>query len=149
MRRTRYLWLGLMWASWLAAGCAVDSEPRLDRWTDGTYRAVVLTGHEIKGQRDGATTEATVELTTDDGTRIEVQLEIHYDPTPSLRAGSWSSNGETGQPARAESLEFVGGQGEGPSVGGIFLLQRADGSPGYRLRLPLQRVSDGGWDVDS
>jgi hypothetical protein len=39
-------------------------------------------------------------------------------------------------PLSSVSVEFFGGQNEGPSVGGVFVLEDPEGAAGYRVRFP-------------
>jgi hypothetical protein len=128
-------------------GCSARNEPQLEIWQDGAFVPVVVRSYEIGGKRSGATTRAVAVVTTDENERLELTLEISYDPTPVLSQGSWSSSTEGGGEVHAESVEFTGGQGEGPSVGGVFVLKQQD-APRFRLKLPLRPVSTPQWKTN-
>ncbi len=133
----------------LFGGCSGGNEPRLEVWEDGTYQPRAVSAYEMTGKRDGATTRAVAVLTLESGDRLRLELEVVYDPTPALGSGHWSIEGtQTGAgEVRAESVRFVGGQAEGPSLGGRFRLDE-NGSPRFRVVLPLRPVSQPKWKVE-
>jgi hypothetical protein len=95
-----------------------------------------------EGERDGAMSRATFHF---GGRSAELHLDLHiaYDPQPTLAEGNWTYRGPTGTgegPVRAESVRFVGGQGEGISVGGVYLLLEA-GHSRFRVSLPLTAIA--------
>jgi hypothetical protein len=125
----------------LLVGCTNRGEPQLAAWENGTYHPVALSDYEINGQRDGATTRAVAILTIATGEQLRVELEIAYNPTPVMQSGRWSLDGPEGGAGevRPESVTFLGGQGEGPSVGGRFRLDE-NGRARFRLFLPPRPV---------
>jgi hypothetical protein len=122
----------------LLLGCGTDSA----RVEDLASESAPATGFELQsatGDRDGDRTEARFEFS--DGTRtLVVELTLSYDPQPVLAGGRWSLGADGGS-IRAESVRFVGGQGEGPSVGGVYVLGDEDGDR-FRVHLPLTRVAE-------
>ena len=134
----------------LLAGCSDKAEPRLEVWEDGRYQPRALTAYEITGKRDGATTRAVAILTLESGERLQLELVVVYNPTPALSSGQWSLDGTqtgAGGEVRAESVRFLGGQGEGPSLGGRFRLYE-NGSPRFRVVLPLRPIAQPNWAVE-
>ncbi|NNE09600.1 MAG: hypothetical protein HKN20_13655 [Gemmatimonadetes bacterium] len=130
----------------LASGCGVEKEPSCEEWIDGTYRALPVAAYEIAGSRDGSTTSAVATMTLGDGDVLKIEIAVEYDPAPVLRAARWTiTGGRSGSgDVAAESLRFLGGQGEGPSLGGRYRLE-AEGLPVFRVELPLQPVSRREW----
>jgi hypothetical protein len=131
-------------------GCSDKAEPQLEVWEDGMYQSRALSAYEISGKRDGATTRAVAIFTLESGERLQLELVVAYDPTPALSSGHWSLDGTqtgAGGEVRAESVKFLGGQGAGPSLGGRFRLDE-DGSPRFRVVLPLRPVSQRNWTVE-
>lgn len=99
---------------------------------------------DVEGQRDGARTRATFHF-GGASTELHVELVLTYDPQPVLGEGNWRYRGPTGTAegtVRAESVRFVGGQGEGVSVGGVYVLEEA-GHSRFRVRLPLTAIAQG------
>jgi hypothetical protein len=91
-------------------------------------------------------TNAAAVLTLEDGRRLHVELQIVYNPTPALGSGRWRLDGPEGGTGdvRAESIKFLGGQGESPSLGGRFRLNE-NGNPRFRVTLPARPVGGTGW----
>ena len=133
----------------LFGGCTGRNEPRLEVWEDGVYQPRAVSAYEITGKRDGATTRAVAVLTLESGERLRLELEVVYDPTPALGSGHWTIEGTQtgGGEMKAESVRFLGGQAEGPSLGGRFRLDE-NGSPRFRVVLPLRPVSQPKWKVE-
>jgi hypothetical protein len=120
-----------------AGGCANRNEATVDTWDNGAYHPVVFKAFEIAGEREGATTAATAVFTFKDGARLQVDLQVAYNPTPVLASGRWQLDGPfAGEgDVRAESIKFLGGQGEAPSLGGRFILSK-NGTPRFRVFIP-------------
>lgn len=121
------------------AGCAAGDEARVERYDNGLYHPETVTGYQLSGGRDGASTHATGVFTLQNGDRLNVELRVSYNPTPVLAGGHWRCEGsitEEGE-VREESLKFLGGQGATPSVGGRFRLE-TNGTPRWRVVMPTQ-----------
>ena len=77
-----------------------------------------------------------------------MKLVIVVDPQPSLESGTWNYDGPVG-PASGlvvpEHILFAGGQGDGASVGGSYLLQ-TDGVTRFRVSLRPQMLAGKGWE---
>lgn len=124
----------------LAVGCGTDAPvERLDG-DEATLTAYRLA--EATGERDGAQTQARFVFRASGEDDLVLDVTLGYDPQPTLVSGSWHRGAIAGD-VRSEGVRFVGGQGEGPSVGGTYRLEDASG-PRYRVTLPLTRVA-GGW----
>lgn len=118
-------------------GCTGHGEARLEAWSGGAWQEMAYAGYEIAGKRDGASTSAVAVFTLDANARLQVNLTVVYNPTPALGSGEWTLSGPTEEAGevRAESIKFLGGQGEGPSLGGRFRLE-TNGAPRFRVSLP-------------
>ena len=133
----------------LLGSCANNTEPQLEEWADGGdggYKARQVSAYDIEGKRTGATTRATAILTLQGGERLYLELKVDYDPQPVLGEGKWRLEGDRADSGAviAEALKFFGGQSEGPSLGGRFLLQGNDGLR-FRVVLPLRPVERSRW----
>ena len=124
----------------LVAGCSASNAPRLETWTGEAWTTLAISALEISGRREGAETNASVDLVTEDGRRIQMQLKVSYNPTPVLAAGRWQCDDESGDIV-AETLKFLGGQAEGPSLGGRFRLE-VSGTPRFRVTIPLTLLTN-------
>jgi len=123
----------------LISACGTNADPTVERATPNGYESLMLENWSIDGQRDGARTRVIVALALDDGRELRLELVLAYDPAPVLAEGNWSSDGSGGT-VLAEAVRFVGGQGDGPSVGGLYLMLE-DGEPRFRVNLPLTRIA--------
>lgn len=122
--------------SLLAAGCAHREKPALED----------LSGHEdlsrfkiqsVTGVRDGDKLNAQV-LISDSSSILTLDLHFAIGSPTTLTSGEWrwSRSGQLAQGnVRAESVSFLGGQDDGPSIGGVFGLVLTDA--GFRVNLPL------------
>ena len=138
-----------MWLLTLLLGCGSEKTAHLEENVEGAWLNHPVQSYLISGERDGATTTARATLEFGKSRRLHLELEVAYNPTPTLKMGRWILEGigpSEGQIV-AESVRFVGGQGEGPSLGGRFRLDE-DGSPRFRVELPLQPVDEPKWNVE-
>jgi hypothetical protein len=120
------------------SGCADRASPRVEAWRDGAWEELAVRDYRIAGAREGAVTRALATVALEDGGAIEIELHVYYNPTPALASGRWTLGAEGGD-VSAESIRFLGGQGEGPSLGGRFRLEQG-GSPRFRVTLPSRPV---------
>jgi hypothetical protein len=133
---TRRLTLLLAILAMLAGACADTKSPRLESWQHGEWTPLSIDAYRITGKRDGAQTDAAAIFTLQDERELRLELTVVYNPTPSLGSGRWQLGDEAGIVV-AESIKFLGGQGQGPSLGGRFRLDEEDGHPRFRVTLPV------------
>ncbi len=126
----------------LGVNCADTKSPRLASWQNGEWHDVPVGAYTIDGKRDGAQTHATAAFTLQDDRELRIEFSVVYNPTPSLAAGHWQM-GDAGGEVVAESIKFLGGQGEGPSLGGRLRLEWK-GSPRFLATLPLRPLEQDG-----
>ncbi len=126
-------------------GCGND-EAKLEEWVDGTWRELVFSSYDIGGKREGERTRATAVFVLASGEKLRINFVVGYDPTPALERGDWSLAGSTYQTTSitALALKFTGGQGEGPSLGGRFVLD-GDGQQRFRLGIPMRAIEKTQW----
>ena len=123
----------------LGAGCA--SEVPVERLEGDAATATGYALADVSGARDGAQTTARFVFEEPGAEDLILEVTLGYDPQPVLVAGSWS-RGATRGTVHAETVRFVGGQGQGPSVGGTYRLER-DSVARFRVHVPLTRIEDG------
>jgi hypothetical protein len=133
---------------WFVGACSTGGDqPRVEAWDGSAFEPVAHTAYRVSGTRDGSVTRALAEFDLSDGSHLEVQLDIDYNPTPSLGKGEWRLDGNS--PAsgvvHSESLKFLGGQGQYATVGGRFRLEE-DGVPRFRVVLPARPVEPDAWE---
>ena len=139
--------MGLLWVLLLLWGaCAQDTEPIIEEWINGSYHSRTIKEYTVNGQRDGATTHVSVIYTLQSGIIVQLELSVEYNPTPILRSGHWKMTGQQSGSGdvHAESLKFLGGQGEGPSLGGHFNLTE-NAQSRFRVVVPLRPVNKPNW----
>ena len=124
----------------LLFGCA-PAGPALDRLVDAESGWVELGAVVIESmsvERDGAEVRATGAFSHGED-QITLSFELFLEPQARFVSGNHSSR-ISGQAVAgliaAESVEFFGGQNEGPSVGGVFRFESPADGVSYRLRFP-------------
>ena len=130
----------------LSGGCAINDEPLLDELVNGVYKSRTVTNYQVNGMRDGETTQVSVKFVLENGERVQLDLEVLYNPTPVLRSGFWRLDGKhygSGN-VLAKSLKFLGGQGEAPSIGGRFELEEGSRTR-FRIVVPSRPVNQPIW----
>jgi len=119
-------------------GCAADVP--VEEFVDGQAAPTDFVLAKVSGDRDGDRTAARVVF--EDGARqLVLDITLAYDPQPVLALGEWTLGDESG-PVQAEVVRFVGGQGEGPSVGGVYRLDTLEGDSRFRVNVPLTPVEE-------
>lgn len=121
----------------LLAGCAQREKPPLED----------LSGHEnlagfkiqaVRGVRDGDRLAAQVWI-SDSSSILTLDLHFAIGSPTTLASGTWrwSRTGELlDGTVEARAVTFLGGQDDGPSIGGTFDLV-SGGNSLYRVNLPL------------
>ena len=130
----------------LFGGCANNDEPGLDELVNDLYQPRTVTNYQVSGKRDGATTQVLIIFKLENDERLQLELEITYNPVPILKSGYWKINGKESSSGnvQAKSLKFLGGQGEGPSVGGQFQL-KDNSQPRFQAFIPLRPINKPKW----
>lgn len=120
-------------------GCG-PSGPRLQRFDPDTSAWIEqspLVVESLVVDRAGDEVHSSVVL-TEGLDRIALSMELYLQPPARFVRGSHESRiggTEFDGTLTSESVEFFGGQNEGASVGGTFVLERPDGTR-YRVRFP-------------
>jgi hypothetical protein len=118
-------------------GCA-NTDYRFER-IDGVQPTTIPFKFDgIYGVRDGASVNAEARFTSG-GDVLAMNITLYLVPPPEFRSGRYEGTvgGKTimGQ-VECSSITYFGGQGEQPSVGGIFILKDEQNRPVYRVRIP-------------
>lgn len=95
----------------------------------------------LKGTRDGDRLNVRAVFGGGMGERIQIDLRFTIGIPTSLKSGTWTGHGSSGA-VKERSVTFLGGQSGPPSIGGRFDLVAPDGSPQYRVTIPLQELKD-------
>jgi len=139
----RTVWLFLIL---LFGGCTNNDEPVFDEWVNGSYQSRTVTDYQTYGNREGATTQVFILFQFKNNERAQLKLEVTYNPIPILSSGNWKTDGNKSSSGdvRAISLKFLGGQGDGPSLGGTFQLEESS-KPRFRVVIPLRPINKPKW----
>ena len=130
----------------LCGGCTNNDEPLLDELVNGVYESRIVTNYQVNGMRDGASTKVSIKFVLENGERVQLELEVVYNPRPILRSGFWRLDGKQSGSGnvKAKSIKFLGGQGEAPSLGGRFELEEGSQSR-FRVVVPLRPINKPNW----
>ena len=129
------------------AACGEGEGARVEELLDSGAAVLPVELTAVDGLRDGDLTRARLDFRGGTATHLRLDLGVAYDPQPVLRDGSWRYEGPTGRAqgtVEAEHVRFIGGQGDGAQIGGVFLLVEA-GRRRFRVRLPLTEVQTRAW----
>ena len=78
----------------LFGGCANNDEPVLEELVNDLYQPRTVTNYQVSGKRDGATTKVFIIFQLENDERLQLELEITYNPVPVLQSGYWKINGK-------------------------------------------------------
>jgi hypothetical protein len=122
------------------AGCRTkDARPVENLGGGRDVSNFVLTS--IKGTRDGDRLAVRALFGGAAGERIQVDLRFTVGVPTSLKSGTWTGLGSGGG-VKERSVTFLGGQSGPPSIAGRFDLLAPDGSPRYRVTIPMRELRD-------
>jgi hypothetical protein len=129
---------------WSVQGCSTR-EAAVEEAADGGWRATPYELVSAAGKRDGYVTNAVFTFRDPGHGTLTLQLEISVDPQAKLESGRWTrEDGRTTTAGGVVALDvrFLGGQGEGVSAGGKYLLVEGE-KERFRVTLPPTGL-DGG-----
>jgi hypothetical protein len=117
----------------LVAGCA-NSDYRFEKITEEKTAAIPMTFDSFYGARDGDVVTAEARFSGQSGDSALVHIRLHLGPPAEFVSGTYTitTGGKTSEgPVTCESLDYQGGQGSVPSMGGRFVLGSS-----YRVTFP-------------
>ena len=114
----------------LATGCQRSPKPLV---MSATTNVEGWTLQDFSGRRDGDRFDGKVTI-GDAAHHLVLSLQLKVGAPTTFTAGTWTLDGSPEKPATARSVEFLGGQDDGPSVGGVFDLGD------FEVRLPVTKV---------
>jgi hypothetical protein len=121
----------------LLAGCG-HSEHRPLQDLSGHENLSGFSIQSVRGVRDGDHLNAQV-LISDSSSILTLDLHFAIGSPTTLQSGTWRwsrPGGLLNGTVSARSVTFLGGQDDGPSIGGTFDLL-VGSEPAYRVILPL------------
>lgn len=115
----------------------------MESFEQGQWQPEPFQVTSMGGQRAGATVTFVLRLEEPSGRLLVVEGSVEIDPQATLVGGRWVE--ERGPSARSgilssAAIDFFGGQGDRPSLGGQFTLS-TEGATVYRINLPTTRLS--------
>lgn len=141
--------LGLLPALLILA-CAGERS-LVEQFDNEAWRPELFHLASLAGQRDGAHVAFAIELQGEGSRRLLVQGNVSIDPQARLVDGHWVEEGgaelRSGIVSSA-TVDFLGGQGGRPSLGGQFTLSGTSG-PLYRLNLITRELKSPSYGAGS
>ena len=116
----------------LLAGCA-NSEYRFERIENGQPVSIPMKFDSLYGARDGENVTAEARF-SDGNDSAQMNVRLFLRPPAEFVSGTYRITiaGKTVEGiVECQSLDYQGGQGSVPSMGGKFVLK-----PGYRVTIP-------------
>ena len=124
----------------LYSQCSQDQIPLAENLSTGVQTE--FQNLALIGRRDGDRMPTQIRLRTRTS-ELTLTLELQIGVPTTLLGGhfQWVSSEQTLEGnVRARSLTFLGGQSDLPNLGGVFELQRADGSATFKVIVPTSQV---------
>jgi hypothetical protein len=115
----------------------------VERFDQGNWQPAPFQIASLGGQRAGARVTFVLRLEGPAGRRLVVEGTVEIDPRATLVDGRWVEDGGSRAVSgvlSSAAVDFFGGQGDRPSLGGQFTLS-SDGTNVYRINLPTTRLS--------
>ena len=125
----------------LLVACDVE-RPLVEQFQESAWKPEPFQVASLAGRRDGTQVFFSLELHGEGDRRLVLEGTVEIDPRARLVSGRWveeSGSGSSSGSVAASALDFLGGQGGRPGLGGQFTLAAA-GAPLYRLNLPTTRL---------
>ena len=122
--------------------CAAD-RPLVERFEQGDWQPAPFRVVSMGGQRAGARVAFVLRLEGPEGRRLVVEGTVEIDPQATLVGGRWVEDGGSRALSgvlSSAAIDFFGGQGDRPSLGGQFTLS-TEGATIYRINLPTTRLT--------
>jgi len=125
----------------LACGCAGEVS-LVERLGNETWQPEPFQVASLTGQRDGTEVSFAIELQGEGHRRLLVRGTVVIDPRARFVGGDWVEEGGAeprSGPVSSATVDFLGGQGGRPSLGGQFTLSTVQ-APLYRLNLKTREM---------
>jgi hypothetical protein len=131
-----------LFLSLLLTACAAD-RPLVERFKQGDWQPAPFQIASMGGQYASAKVTFVLRLEGLSGRRLIVEGTFEINPQATLVAGHWVEDGESGARSgvlSAATVDFFGGQGDRPALGGELILSIA-GATVYRINLPTTTLT--------
>ena len=126
----------------LLVACGAD-RPLVERFEQGDWQPAPFRVASMGGQRAGERVTFVLRLQGPSGRRLIVEGTVEIDPQATLVGGRWVEDDGSGSLSgvlSSAAIDFFGGQGDRPSLGGQFTLS-TEGATIYRINLPRTRLT--------
>jgi hypothetical protein len=127
----------------LSANCTRPVEARVEKIEGSMQRVLPDRMQSLTGVRDGDVLKARLAFASD-GSELVMDMLFRIGVPTRLETGRYRWQRKEGTiegPVEAESVTFLGGQSDGPSLGGDFLLLSSNGVRLYKVIVPTTIVS--------
>jgi len=124
----------------LTVGCGFSGAPVRDLTGDEDMSLYKL--QALRGMRDGDHLSVQAML-SDSSSVLSVDMRFVVGSPTKLESGKWHWTGTSRMSigdVSARSVTFLGGQDGPPSIGGSFDLLDQEGTPRYRMNIPVTVV---------
>ena len=123
-------------------GCVQNKEPEFYEVIDNYNQRLDIINYEVSGVRDGDRTKVSINYSLINNKEFNLILNVIYNPVPIFNSGTWSIKGDysTSGVLQKKEMKFLGGQGDSPSLGGIFLLNVGSKTI-YKAIVPLRPIN--------
>lgn len=126
----------------MLAGCA-NPNPRFEKIENDKATTIPMTLNGLYGARNGDTVTAEAHFVNNNNGSFgndvaQIKMQIHLGPPAEFVSGTYHTDigGKVADgTVESLSLDFQGGQGDDPYVGGKFLLK-----PDYRVSFPATKL---------
>ena len=143
IRRARSWRVNGIWLLFaLLVACRAD-RPLVERLEQGDWQPAPFRIVSMGGQRAGARVAFVLRLEGPSGRRLIIEGTVEIDPQATLVGGRWVEHGGSTALSgvlSSAAIDFFGGQGDRPSLGGQFTLS-TEGAAVYRINLPATRLT--------
>jgi hypothetical protein len=132
----------VLMAAIVLAGCA-RQEYRFERIDAPQAVKLPMKFDSLYGIRDGDSVQADLRFVGENDDSVQIRMRLHLGPPAQFSSGIYRAKlagGASEGSVSCDSLTYLGGQGDVPSIGGVFVLNDAGEHPAYRVSIPPTRV---------
>lgn len=122
---------------------------RVEEYRDGEWQVVDWELTRTQVQRDGSTIIVQFVIEGPDDQRVSIESHLRVNPEATFSYGKWThvrgTSVVTSGSVQSDRVDFLGGQGGSPSVGGVLELKLNDGTRRFRVSIPPTEATEVRW----